>query len=231
MKKKAIILAGGEGSRAGGDVPKQFQKLIGKPMYLYSMEAFRDEDPQTEILLVCHPGMFDLLDLQMAELAAPLPYTLICGGRSRRESVHHALMEIPADEECLVAVHDSARPLADVALIRRGWATALEHSSAVPVVPVTDSLRRLESSGCSKAIDRSEFVAVQTPQIFTSSLLHKAYAQPDSPLFTDDASMVEALGQSVALYQGAPENIKITHPADFAIAEALLKRNGLATIE
>lgn len=224
MKKTAIILAGGEGHRAGGDVPKQFRELLGKPMYLYSMEAFLAADPETELILVCHPGMMDLLEVQTAEYPGELSYTLVCGGRSRRESVEHALMEIGSgNAERLVAVHDSARPLIDAATILRGWETARHSGSAVPVVPVTDSLRHKMPDGGSRALDRSQFMAVQTPQIFRADILAEAYRQPDSPAFTDDASMVEAAGHSVTLYEGNPRNIKVTNPCDFAVAEALLK--------
>ena len=231
MKKIAVILAGGEGHRAGGDIPKQFRNVGGHPIYQWSLMAFHDEDPGTRIILVCHPGAFDLLDILEEERAA-LPendpfrekifYELICGGRSRRESVMNALMEIDSDKHTLVAVHDSARPLASSAMIARGWETAAAKGSAVPVVPVTDSLRVLDADGTSAAVDRSRFRAVQTPQVFRADIIKESYAGPDDASFTDDASIVQAAGFPIALYDGEPDNMKVTMPSDFLIADTLL---------
>lgn len=232
MRKIAVILAGGEGHRAGGDIPKQFRELCGRPMYQWSLEAFASQDAATELVVVCHPGAFDLLDildrewdLRCASAGAERPvYRLVCGGRTRRESVEHALMDIPSDEEILVAVHDAARPLVMPEMIARGWDTAEREGSAVPVVPVVDSLREKNSDGDTEPVDRARFLAVQTPQIFRADILKRAYSLPDRPEFTDDASMVQALNEgAVALYDGIPQNMKVTVPSDFIIADALLK--------
>lgn len=228
MRKIAIILAGGEGHRAGGDMPKQFREVGGRPMYQWSLMRFREADPSTEILFVCHPGAFDLVDILDSEWGEErVDYRLICGGRTRRESVANALMEVEADDDTLVAVHDSARPLVDVEMIRRGWECARDNGTAVPVVPVTDSLRHLEPDGSSRAVVRSEYVAVQTPQVFTSRILKEAYSLPDdAAAFTDDASMVQACGIGIRLYDGNPDNMKVTVASDFIVADALLARNG-----
>lgn len=232
MRKIAIILAGGEGHRAGGDVPKQFRVVCGKPMYQWSLEAFVKADSNTELVLVCHPGAFDLLDIldsewdeRCASEGVKRPtYKLVCGGRTRRESVEHALMDIDADENILVAVHDAARPLVSADMISRGWETAEQCGSAVPVVPIVDSMRVRVDENATKPEDRSRFLAVQTPQVFNADILKKAYALPDSPTFTDDASIVqEYLGGSISVYSGISENIKVTVPTDFVVAEALLK--------
>lgn len=231
MKKTAIILAGGEGHRAGGDIPKQFREAGEHPMYQWSLKAFHDEDPSTAIILVCHPGAFDLLDILEDERSnqpegspwrEAVPYKLICGGRSRRESVMNALMEIAPDGEMLVAVHDSARPLITSEMVARGWQTAAGEGSAVPVVPVTDSLRRRMSDGSTEAVDRSGYMAVQTPQIFRADILKKSYEGPDNDAFTDDASIVQAAGYPIALYDGLSTNMKVTMPSDFIIADTLL---------
>lgn len=125
----------------------------------------------------------------------------------------------------MVAVHDAARPMVSPGLIARGWETCRRHAAAVPAVPVTDSLRRLEGGG-SVAVPRPEFVTVQTPQVFRADILKNACAQTerDDALFSDDASAVEATGRRVALFEGDPENIKVTRPFDFDIAALLLKK-------
>lgn len=231
MKKIAVILAGGEGHRAGGDMPKQFREVGGHPMYQWSLKAFHEADEATEIIVVCHPGAFDLLDILEDERdnqpsESPwrnrVPFKLICGGRNRRESVTNALMEVESDADTFVAVHDSARPLVSAAMIARGWETASKEGSAVPVVPVTDSLRCRCDDRSTEPVERSRFLAVQTPQIFRADILKKAYAQPEDATMTDDASIVQADGGVVALYDGEPTNIKVTVPSDFIIADTLL---------
>lgn len=231
MRKIAVILAGGEGHRAGGEEPKQFRKIGGHPMYQWSLKAFHEEDPETEILLVCHPGAFDLLDILEGEREQepadspwrnPISFKEIVGGRSRYESVLNALMEIEADKDTLVAVHDSARPLVSVEMIRRGWEKAAGNQSAVPVVDLLDSLRRREEDGETVPVNRADYLAVQTPQIFRADILKRAYDASDNPEFTDDASLVQASGVEISLYEGSHKNIKVTVPSDFIIAEALL---------
>lgn len=230
MKKIAIILAGGEGHRAGGDEPKQFRKIGGHPMYQWSMRAFHEEDSSTKILLVCHPGAFDLLDilederksLADNEWSKDIPYTLICGGRSRQESVMNALMEVDSSNDVLVAVHDSARPLVSAEMIRRGWERAKRAGNAVPVIPVADSLREKCDDGSTESIDRSKYLIVQTPQIFHADCLKRAYASTHDSSLTDDASIVQSQGEEIFLYDGMPENFKVTYPSDFKIADALL---------
>ena len=124
-----------------------------------------------------------------------------------------------------MAVHDAARPLITPAMITLGWETAMRHNSAVPVVPLADSIRETYPGG-SHAADRAHFRLVQTPQIFNIRLLKSAYGKIDPEdvpsQLTDDASVIEAIDQSVTLYDGIPENIKITTPIDFIVAEALM---------
>ena len=219
-------MAGGEGSRAGGELPKQFQRLLGIPVLWWSVMAFHRENPDTEITIVMHPGFFDEYDIMLSELPADLRdirVRLVAGGRSRGHSVSNGLMGLPDDKDALVAVHDAARPLVTEPLIREGWNRASESGAAVPVVKVTDSLRELEGEG-SRQVDRSRFRAVQTPQIFRCDLLKRAYRLEDRPEFTDDASRVEALGEKITLIEGDYANIKITNPIDFKIAEVLLQK-------
>lgn len=229
MKKHAIIPAGGEGRRAGGNLPKQFVGLLGIPMLWRSVEAFHREDAETQITVVVHPGFFDDFDILRSELPAELkdiPLRVVAGGRTRGESVKNGLMGIDANRDTIIAVHDAARPLVTPELIRRGWECAALNGAAVPVVAVTDSLRELREEG-SEAVDRSRFVAVQTPQVFRGDILVRAYELDERPEFTDDASRVEAIGEKIMLYPGEAENFKVTNPSDFALAETLLRRRGL----
>lgn len=227
MKKYALIMAAGEGRRAGGELPKQFAKLLGIPALWWSVSAFHKEDLDTRIIIVLHPGFFDDFEILHAELPEDLrkiPFKLVCGGRTRGDSVANGLMSVEDSQDALVAVHDAARPMVTPEMISRGWKCARKNRAAVPVVPVTDTLRRLTPEG-SETVDRSQFVSVQTPQVFNADLLHRAYRLEDQPHFTDDASRVEALGIEVALYDGQPDNIKVTNPMDFTIAEALLRQS------
>lgn len=225
-KKYAVIVAGGSGSRAGGEVPKQFQLLKGIPVVWWSIKAFHDEDPTVNIRVVLHPGFFDLWDILYSELPDSLrniDVELICGGRSRLESVANGIMgiDLPEKGEVLIAVHDAARPIVSRELISRGWETARNNNAAIPVVPMTDSLRMITPEG-SLALDRSKYVRVQTPQVFKADILKNAYSGNLLPEMTDDASVVEGYGIPVTLYSGDECNIKITNPLDFKIAEVIL---------
>lgn len=219
-----MIVAGGEGNRAGGSVPKQFQLLGGIPMLWWSVRAFHEADPETGIILVLHPGFFDDWAIMQSELPGPdrkIDVHLSCGGRSRLESVRNGLMSVPDGERALVAVHDAARPLVTPDLIARGWKAAEMSGAAVPVTEMTDSIRCLEGNG-SKAVVRKDYVKVQTPQVFDAMLLKAAYERSLTPEMTDDASVAEAAGIKITLFNGSPYNIKVTGPLDLKIAETLI---------
>lgn len=226
MKKVAIILAGGEGLRAGGNEPKQFRMLAGKPALWWSLKAFIDEDPKTKLIVVIHPNfIYDWEETinQMPECDR-FNQSLICGGHSRWHSVYNALLDIEAEDDLYIAVHDGARPLIDVQTIRRGWEHAYKYNAAVPTIPLSDSIRHIDTDNHSCAVNRKEYVAVQTPQIFASHLIKKAYSLPESDSFTDDASVIEAIGGQISLYEGNTDNIKITYPHDISIAELIMNQ-------
>lgn len=228
IRKYAIILAGGSGLRAGGKLPKQFRQICGRPILWWALKAFYDEDPSTRLILVLHPGFFDDWDMICANLPEKdrIPHEIVCGGRDRGASVFNGLNAIPAEADGMVAIHDAARPLVSVEIIRRGWEKCRKEGiGIVPVIAVTDSLRYICGEE-SRAVDRSCYVGVQTPQIFPIWLLREAYARAgtDFSRFTDDASVAEAAGFRVGLFEGSPDNMKVTHPADFYVAEVLLTR-------
>lgn len=219
MKKYAVIVAGGLGSRMGGNLPKQFMLLKDKPVLYYSLRAFLDAYPDLEVILVLpidHVGTgqeiidayFDKDRIQITE-----------GGDTRFQSVKNGLQLVK--EESIVFVHDAVRCLVTEALIGRCYQSALSTGSAIPVIPSKDSVRLLTEEG-SDAIDRNRVMLVQTPQTFHSKILLPAFQIDYKPAFTDEATVVEAFGIKVSLVEGEEDNIKITKPVDLLIAERLL---------
>ena len=223
MKKYAVIVAGGSGTRLGSKLPKQFLDLNGYPLLWWSLKAFHNEDISTEIILVLPEKFIDEWKKIVRLLANEdnIPHKIISGGSSRTESVKRGLSLIDQPDS-IVAVHDAARPIITAEMISAGWEAAMTDGAAIPVVPVTDSLRRVVSEG-SMAVDRSEYVAVQTPQVFKSDILIKAYRDNPEEVFSDDASAVEKTGVKITLYPGRHENIKVTNPGDMEIASHFLK--------
>ncbi len=225
MNKTAIILAAGSGSRAGGSVPKQLQNLHGTPVFLHSVNRFISGCQDTQIILVVNPSYRDMFIKHLAGNDTCIH--IVNGGKSRLESVAAGLRAISDNETGLVAVHDAARPLLSVDMIRRGWKCAAEHAAAVPAIQVTDSLRKRDGT-LSHAVDRALYMAVQTPQIFRTDILKKGYkeleslAETELAALTDDASVVERMGIPVHTYEGEATNLKITGPADLAIAHTIL---------
>jgi 2-C-methyl-D-erythritol 4-phosphate cytidylyltransferase len=219
MKCMAIVVAGGSGKRFGTALPKQFALLNGRPVLMHSIEAFARCNRVSGIRVVLPAAHFDLWRALCSRYGFSVDHQLVEGGHERFFSVMKGLAGL--DEEALVAVHDGVRPLVSSLLINRLCEAALQHGAAVPVVAVNESLRRHEGNA-SVAVDRSLFMAVQTPQVFKASILLKAYQQPYSSVFTDDASVVEAMGYGVATVSGDPVNIKITTRADLLFAQAVL---------
>lgn len=225
MKKFAIIVAGGKGLRMGGDVPKQFVPVGGKPVLMRTIEAFHAYDSLIHIILVLPVSQQEYWKGLCRDYGFSLPYTLADGGETRFHSVRNGLASLSSvGEEALVAVHDGVRPFVSPEVIARCYERAEATGAAIPVTGVVETLRHLTAEG-SVTEDREAYRLVQTPQTFSLSLLREAYAQPYVPAFTDDASVVEALGHPVELVPGNRENIKITTPFDWAVAEAVLFRN------
>lgn len=222
-----VIVAAGSGSRFGGDTPKQFLPLAGKPVLMHTIEAFREAIPEGEIVVVLSADMHELWNELCGAHDFESPAT-VTGGATRWESVKNAidsLKDKPAG--ATVLIHDGARPLVSADVIRRTVACARNTDGALPAVPVTDSLRKLDGNEVtSEPVDRSQFRAVQTPQAFALWRLREAYALPYEEGFTDDASVMAAAGfTNIVLVKGAYENIKITTPMDLLIAEAIINRH------
>ncbi len=219
MEKYIIIVAGGKGLRMGGDVPKQFIPLGGKPILMRTMEAFASYDKNIHIILVLPESQMPYWNSLCKKYSFALPYLLALGGDTRFQSVCNGLALVHGDG--LVGVHDGVRPFVSRDVITRCYEEAAVKKAVIPVVDIVETVRHCTLNG-SETVNRNDYRLVQTPQVFEVSLLKKAYGQPYVPCFTDDASVVEALGEKIFLVEGNRENIKITTPYDLKIAGSLL---------
>ena len=220
MKRYAIIVAGGKGLRMGGELPKQFIPVEGRPVLMRTLDAFHACDASIQLILVLphdHQAYWHEL---CAQYQFAVPHRIADGGATRFHSVQSGLSLVDAPE-ALVAVHDGVRPFVSPEVIRRCYAEAEAHGAVVPVIPVVETVRQLVGEG-SKTVARDAYRLVQTPQTFRATLLRRAYEQPYCDAFTDDASVVEALGSAVSLVDGNRENIKLTTPFDLIVAKALV---------
>lgn len=220
MKKFALIVAGGTGSRMGFPVPKQFLELAGKPMLFHTMERFLEFDPEIALILVLPERQFGTWKNLCEKFRFNPSVVLAKGGKTRFQSVKNGLDQIKG--EGIVFIHDGVRPLVSRSTLGNCLKTAVEKGNALPVSPVVESIRKITGND-SQHVDRNQYRLVQTPQTFQLERIKKAYQQAESDYFTDDASVCEAAGEKINLVEGNPENIKITTPADLRIAKALLK--------
>lgn len=219
-----IIVAGGAGTRMGAQMPKQFIPLDDKPIIVHTLNAFHKADPTMGLVVVLPEAHFETWREICKKYAVP-EHTLARGGASRFDSVAAGLKSVPQDAK-LVGVQDGVRPFASTELIHRCFEQAEREGSAIPVVPAVDSFRQVGEDGYFRVVDRSTLRAVQTPQVFRAELLRRAYAEcAGGEGFTDDASVVEALGERVCLVEGERFNIKITTPEDLLIGSALIRKN------
>ena len=227
MKAYAIIVAGGKGLRMGGEVPKQFLPISGKPVLMRTIEAFRKALDDVEIVLVLPAEQHDYWQKLCKDYDFHSPELIAKGGETRFHSVRNGLALLPEVEDAVVGVHDGVRPFVSKETIRRCYEAAAKGDAVVPVVAVVETLRQILHDGTSVTQPRDEFRLVQTPQTFPLALLKTAYQQPFSEAFTDDASVVEALGKEIVMIEGNRENIKITTPSDLRFAEFITMNYGL----
>lgn len=218
-----IIVAGGRGTRMGADLPKQFLPVGGKPVLMRTIERFRQYDPELNIIVVLPKDQQDYWRQLCKEQGFAVPHKIADGGATRFESSKNGLALVPDDEEGVVAFHDGVRPFVSIKVIARCFEMAHEEYTAVPVMPVVETLRHVDDrDGSSFTVDRKLYRAVQTPQAFDISLAKQAFNQPDRKTFTDDASVIESLGVRVNTVEGNRENIKLTTPFDLQLAEFLI---------
>ena len=219
MIRTALIVAGGKGLRMGSELPKQFLLVAAKPVLMHTLEAFHRYDEAMQLVVVLPREQQSYWKQLCSDYHFTLSHLIADGGETRFHSVQNGLMLVK--EPGLVAVHDGVRPFVSQEVIARCYETAETQSAVIPVIDVFETVRHLTPQG-SETVNRDEYKLVQTPQVFETGLLKKAYSQAYSPHFTDDASVVEALGVSITLVEGNRENIKITTPFDLKVGSALL---------
>ena len=221
MKRFAIIVAGGKGLRMGGELTKQFIPVEGRPVLMRTLDAFHACDASIQIILVLPRDHQPYWYALCQEYAFAVPHRIADGGATRFHSVQSGLALVD-EAEALVAVHDGVRPFVSPEVIEQCYADAAAYGAVVPVIPVVETVRHLLDEA-SVTVDRNAYRLVQTPQTFRASVLRRAYEQTYRDAFTDDASVVEALGEAVRLVDGNRENIKLTTPYDLIVAKALVE--------
>jgi len=221
MGVPALIVAAGSGERLGAGGPKALVELAGRPLYAWSVDAFRKATHVDRIFVAVPPGK--------AGFFTEPGIITVEGGETRSHSVANGLAAITADgDPGIVVVHDAARPLVSPALIDAaviGLDSDTELHALIAAAPMTDTVKRLGDEGLVvETLDRSELVAVQTPQVFRVASLLEAAASGDLAAATDDASLVEAAGGAVGVIESSSGNIKVTVPGDLELAAHLLER-------
>ncbi|TCO10739.1 2-C-methyl-D-erythritol 4-phosphate cytidylyltransferase [Natronoflexus pectinivorans] len=222
MHRNIIIVAGGKGLRMGAELPKQFLPIGQKPVLMHTIETFHRFNPEINIILVLPLSHQKYWEELCDKHHFSINHKLANGGVTRFESVKNGLELV--NDEGLTGVHDGVRPFVSRETITRCFNSAEEMGAVIPVVAPVESLREVAGES-SFARERQNYRMVQTPQVFHTSLLKKAYHCNFEERFTDDASVVEALGGKIHLVEGNVENIKITSPFDMMIAEALWNKS------
>jgi 2-C-methyl-D-erythritol 4-phosphate cytidylyltransferase len=220
MKEYAIIVAGGKGTRIKSKLPKQFIELNGKPVLLHTLEAFYRYSETINVILVLPEDDFETWSAIRTKFNFNRPLILQKGGETRFQSVKNGLDKI--DGEGLVAIHDGVRPLVSSDIIGASFRLAAVHQTAVAAVRLKESIRMTDQDN-TKAVDRSRFRLIQTPQTFDLPLIKKAYQMKEDTSLTDDASVAERSGHIISLFEGSYDNIKITTSEDLIVAEALIR--------
>jgi 2-C-methyl-D-erythritol 4-phosphate cytidylyltransferase len=218
MKRSIIITAGGIGKRMESELPKQFLRLGNKPVLLHTLERFFAFDPTAQLLLTLPKDWVSYWQTILDDYNIQIPHELVDGGLERFHSIQNALDKCTGDQ---IAIHDGVRPLVSLATIERCFTGLNNATAVVPVMGLKDSIRTgvFEKS---ESVDRTQYFLVHTPQCFEAKTIKKAYLQGFNPRFTDDASVVEAIGVCPLLVLSNEENIKITSPIDLKILSAIL---------
>ncbi len=219
-----ILVAGGKGLRMGAETPKQFHLVNGRPLVMHTFDAFSAFFGRATFLLVLPEMEIGRWKHLCVDYDFTVPHEIVEGGPTRYHSVKNALLYV--DDKSLVFIHDAVRPLVSSETIMSCLKVARIHGAAIPVAPLTDSIRMVES-GLSQSVERDKYMLVQTPQVFRSEILKKAYLQAYHDAFTDDAAIVENIGQPLHLVVGDADNIKVTRPGDLGYVEVVL--SGRAT--
>ncbi len=223
-KVVALVVAAGRGRRFGGDLPKQYQDLAGRPILRHTLAVLASNPAIHAVRAVIHPDDADLY--RMAAQGLPL-LPFVHGGETRQDSVRLGLESLVSESPDLVLIHDGARPFVDAGIIGRVIAALADHPGALPALAVTDTLKRADQHGMAAAtVDRTGLWRAQTPQGFRFSAILDAHRDALGRDLTDDTAVAEAAGLSVALVQGNPDNVKITTADDLVRARAALSGPG-----
>lgn len=220
MDKYAVIVAGGKGLRMGNAMAKQFLPLMGKPVLYYTIKAFMDAYADMKLVLVLPQEQLSYAQMVLQAFPDRIDMTIVAGGATRFHSVQNGLKAVT--DNSVIFVHDGVRPLVSVDLIRACYEQAVAKGSAIPAIPVADSMRIIDGED-SEPVDRQFMRSIQTPQTFRADILLPAFEQEYFERFTDEATVVEAYGEQVYLIEGEQNNIKLTTPMDMLVAETILK--------
>ena len=220
MEKIALVVAGGKGNRMGSAIPKQFMVIAGLPVLMHTIKKFWFFENSIKIIVVLPEDRIKNWKKLCREYKFKIKHTIRKGGETRYHSVKNGLRGLKPGY--LVAVHDGVRPLVSRNTIKRSFTKAGKTGAAIPVISISESVRFVKGSD-NQMVDRTKYKIVQTPQVFQSELLIKAYRKPFNDSFTDDATVVENIGHKISLVEGNPENIKITNRLDMIVAEAYFK--------
>jgi len=220
MKKFAVLVAGGSGSRMKTDLPKQFLSLKERPLLFYTINSFLKAADDISIILVLPQDFIEMGNEIINQYFKGKDIIVTAGGQTRFHSVKNGLQMI--NEDSVVLVHDAVRCLVTEDLINRSIVAAIEKGAVVPVISSRDSVRMITGSK-NNSIERSTLKLVQTPQTFLSKNLISAFEAEYNEMFTDEAAVMEAAGYEIHLIEGEENNIKITFPIDFVLAEKILE--------
>lgn len=227
MKVAAIIAAAGVGLRMKSQVPKPYLPLAGKPILAHTLEIFEGVKEVQEVSVVVHPDDLEYCQEEvMGVYGFKKVLRLVPGGKERQDSVYHALKALQQEDDLdVILVHDGVRPFVTPEQIRRIIKAARSQGAAILGLPAQDTLKRVNSQKkVIHTLDRKDIWQIQTPQGFQAALLRRAFVEAYSRNFygTDEASLLEEMGQPVTVIPGDPWNLKITTPEDLELAEALL---------
>jgi len=221
MKLSVIITAGGTGKRFSSSVPKQFLPLLGIPVLMRTIDVFYQWNNKAQIILTLPKDWLEYWQELIENHQFNIAHIVVEGGQERYHSIKNALDRCRGE---YVMIHDGVRPLVNEETLNRCVSDLENKRAVVPVVVLKESIRAINENS-SFSLDRKEYVRVQTPQCFSLEVLKKSYDGEYKDVFTDDASVVEASGNKIYMEKGNAENIKITTPLDFELAEAILKLN------
>lgn len=224
LAKYVVIVAGGKGLRMGVETPKQFMLLDGLPVVMQTVNQFIKALPEIKVILVLPADQLESWKKLCLKYNFTAEVELTTGGETRFHSVKNGVAKITG--EGLIGIHDAVRPLVSAATIQRTYAAAEQLGNASPVIAINDSIREVDSQG-NKMVNREKYKIVQTPQVFQADLIKKGFQQEFRESFTDDTSVIETLGEKVNLVEGNFENIKLTRPIDFLLAETFIRSQNL----